>query len=202
MATNMLAATPAEAVNPVAAKMRSLISLARRVALASFFLLRVTSRYASSSDMVSTRSVYSKNIRADLLGDLLVFPEIGRNEQAVRAAPPRFGAGHARMDAELARLVVGGGRHRTAVGPAADDQGFAAQFGAVAHFHGGVEHVHVDVNDLAQRTGRNPCGEISTGSETCQCHARHESHGQAHENSLAKIAFFRYNAVSHCVRFR
>jgi hypothetical protein len=65
-----------------------------------------------------------------------------------------LGAGHARMDAELARFIVGSGHHRTAVRSTANDQGLAEQLRTVAQFDGGVKHVHIDVNDLAQRLVR------------------------------------------------
>ena len=54
---NLLIETPAEAVKPVSLKIRSLISSANREALVIPFLFSVTSKYASSKDKGSTKSV-------------------------------------------------------------------------------------------------------------------------------------------------
>jgi hypothetical protein len=57
-----LGATPAEAVRPVSARIRSFNRRATGVASVSPHALTVTSRYASSSDSGSTSGVTSRKI--------------------------------------------------------------------------------------------------------------------------------------------
>ena len=60
LATNLLIEIPADEVKPVFSKISSRISLAVFEAEKIPFLFSVTSKYASSSDKVSTKSVYEK----------------------------------------------------------------------------------------------------------------------------------------------
>src|SRR5436309_13841243 len=61
-ARNLFGATPADAVNPVSARIRSLSRRATGVASGSPHAFSVTSRYASSSDSGSTSGVTSRKI--------------------------------------------------------------------------------------------------------------------------------------------
>lgn len=83
-----------------------------------------------------------------LLGDLAVEGELRRYEYGLGAAAAGGGGGHGRVQAEAAGFV-GGGADDGARSFPGDDEGLAAQFGAFAQFYGGVEGVHVDVDDFA-----------------------------------------------------
>src|SRR5258705_13515744 len=61
-ARNLFGATPADAVSPVSARMRSFNRFATAVPSASPHAFSVTSRYASSSDSGSTSGVTSRKI--------------------------------------------------------------------------------------------------------------------------------------------
>jgi len=62
--------------------------------------------------------------------------------------PQRLCRRHGAVDSELAGLVRGGADHAPRLGVACDDDGFASQLGSIALLHGGIEGVHVHVNDL------------------------------------------------------
>ena len=74
--------------------------------------------------------------------------EADGQKDELRASFPRLKAGHGGVDAELARLVIAGGDD-AAPAAAADRDGLPGQFGPLAHFHGGVEAVHVEMDDFA-----------------------------------------------------
>ena len=63
------------------------------------------------------------------------------------AEPVGGDGGHGTVDAELAGHVVGRRHHAAAFGRAAHDHRLADQFGPVPLLDGGVEGVHVDVQD-------------------------------------------------------
>ena len=89
-------------------------------------------------------------MRADLCRLGAVEVEAGGEEDELGAALARLEAGHGGVDAEFARLVVAGGDD-AAPRAAADGDGLAGEFGTLAHLHGGVEAVHVEMDDLAHR---------------------------------------------------
>ena len=88
----------------------------------------------------------------DLEDRLRLFAVAGKlrlDEDRVRAAPERLGRRHCRAHAKAPHLVIGGGHHAPAVGVAADDHRLAAQRRIVAHVDGGIETIHVTVQDAA-----------------------------------------------------
>ena len=85
---------------------------------------------------------------ADLARDGAVAGEVGRDEDGVWAEALGADGGHGGADAEGSGFI-GGGADDGAVAAPGDDDGFAAEGGIVALLDGGVEGVHVDVNDLA-----------------------------------------------------
>ena len=87
---------------------------------------------------------------ADGAGDGFVAGEVGWDEDGVGAEALGGNGGHGGADAELACLV-GGGADDGALALPGDDDGTAAEVGGVALLDGGVEGVHVDVDDLARR---------------------------------------------------
>ena len=82
----------------------------------------------------------------DLLGLRAVGLEVGRQEDRLRAQPPRADGRHRRVHAEAPRLVAGGGHHgpRPAAG---DDDRLAAQLGPALQLDARVERVAVEVRD-------------------------------------------------------
>ncbi len=100
--------------------------------------------------LVEPDDLHALDVRAheihDLPGGLAVGGEVRRQEDRVRAQPPRARGGHRRADAEAARLVAGGGDDRAR--PAArDDHRPAAQLGMAAQLDRDVERVGVQVRD-------------------------------------------------------
>jgi hypothetical protein len=87
---------------------------------------------------------------ADGAGDGLIAGEVRRDEDGLRAEAFGGDGGHGRADAVLAGLV-GCGTDDGALALPSDDDGTAAEVGRVALLDGGVEGVHVDVDDLARR---------------------------------------------------
>ncbi len=61
-ARNLFGATPADAVSESSSRIEARIALAVAVAVGRFVFVSVTSRYASSSDSGSTRSVWRSRI--------------------------------------------------------------------------------------------------------------------------------------------
>ncbi len=87
----------------------------------------------------------------DLAGDArdgAVTGEVGRDEDCLRAETLGGDGGHGGANAEDAGFI-GCGADDGAVAAPGDDDRFAAQLWVVPLFDGGVEGVHVDVNDLA-----------------------------------------------------
>ena len=68
-------------------------------------------------------------------------------EDGMRAQARRGAQGHRRMDAEFARFVAGSGDNTALIGPAANDNGLAAEVGALEEFHGNEEGVHIHMED-------------------------------------------------------
>ncbi len=90
-------------------------------------------------------------ICADLMGYLLIDFEARLHKDEVRASALGGDRRQGRADAEAARLVARS-RHHAPRARAADRNGLAAQVFIVALLDGGVERVHIDVNDLARRS--------------------------------------------------
>ena len=99
------------------------------------------------------------------VGHRLVLGEVGPDDDQVRAQPHGPRHRNRRPDAELARLVAGGGDHAAAFGPAAHGDGPAAQLRAIALLDRRVERVHVEVQD-APRWRPWAAGSVSGGAET------------------------------------
>ena len=85
----------------------------------------------------------------DLLRLLPVAPEVGRDEEHLRAEPLGAGGGHRRVDTEAPRLVARRRHHPAPLRLAADHHRPAGERGVVPHVDGGVEAVHVAVEDPA-----------------------------------------------------
>ena len=68
-------------------------------------------------------------------------------EDGMGAEAARGAQGHGGMYAELASFVAGGGDDAALVGAATDNNGLAAEVGAVEEFDGDEECIHVDVSD-------------------------------------------------------
>ncbi len=88
--------------------------------------------------------------RHHLARGLAVVGEVGREEHALRAQPPRPRGRHGRADAEPPRLVGGRGHDRARSG-AGDDHRPAPELGPAAQLDRDVERVHVEVRDAAVR---------------------------------------------------
>jgi predicted DNA-binding transcriptional regulator YafY len=81
-------------------------------------------------------------------------------EDGVRAAAESLRAAHRRVDAEAARLVVGGRHHTATPGIAADDEGTIDQLGMLELLDGGEKRVQVQVGD-DERHGAGRIGTLS-----------------------------------------
>ena len=86
--------------------------------------------------------------RPDLPRDRPIDVEPRLHEDQVGTLPLRADGGHRGADAESPRLIARGG-HDAPLARAADRHRLAAKIGIVALLDGGVEGVHVDVDDLA-----------------------------------------------------
>ena len=86
--------------------------------------------------------------RHHLARRLAVVGEVGRQPVGVRAQPPRPRRRHRRADAELPRLVRGGGDHRARPG-AGHDHRLADQLRVPQKLDRHVERVHVEMGDRA-----------------------------------------------------
>ena len=89
----------------------------------------------------------------DLVADLAVAGEAGRDDLGLGAEADGASHRHGRAAAEGAGLVGGGGDDAAAFGGAADEDGSTAQLGAVVLLDGGVEGVHVGVDNVPQGGG-------------------------------------------------
>ena len=83
----------------------------------------------------------------DAVAPLGIFGVMAIEVDGVRAEAAGGAQRHGGVDAEFARFVAGGGDYATLIGLAADDDGFAAELGALEQFDGDEEGVHVDVED-------------------------------------------------------
>jgi hypothetical protein len=72
------------------------------------------------------------------------------------------------MDPEFAGFVAGGGNDAALVGAAADDNGLAAEVGALEEFDGDEEGVHVHVEDGGLRRVFGGVGGVVFGAEASQ----------------------------------
>ena len=97
------------------------------------------------------RGVAGEDI-ADLARDRAVGVEARLDEDKFGAAAARGHGRHGRAHAEFPRLVAGGGDDAAFAG-AADGDRLAAQVRIVALLDGRIERIHVDMDDLARRTG-------------------------------------------------
>ncbi len=91
--------------------------------------------------------VFGKDL-ADLLGDRAVDVEAWLDEDEVRAASLGCDRGQGRADAKGSRLIACR-CHDTTGCRSTDGNRLTAELGIVALFHGGIESVHVYVDDLA-----------------------------------------------------
>src|SRR5256885_7502131 len=72
-------------------------------------------------------------------------------EDGMRTKLPGGAERHGGMNSVFARFVTGGGDDAALVGTSADDNGFAAQIGAVEKLDGDEEGVHVHVENIRDR---------------------------------------------------
>ena len=84
------------------------------------------------------------------------------------AEAARGAQGHGGMNAELASFVAGGGDDAALVGAAADNNGLAAEVGALEEFDGDEEGVHVHVEDGGDRRRFGAVGGVVFGAEASQ----------------------------------
>ena len=157
MATNLQGATPAEAVADLGLD-RASHAVAERDS--EFVAGDVQIRLVEGEGLDQVRVLVED--LPDLPGDLPVSAE-------VRGCPDRLGAQpqcrshrHGRAHPEGTGLVRGRGDHASPFGIAADYDGPSPEARVVPLLHGGVERVHVDVNDLAAAAHRpGPSGRQS-----------------------------------------
>ena len=83
----------------------------------------------------------------ELLGHGPVFVEIGMHEDAVGALPVGILDAHAGADAVFPRLIAAGGHYAPLRGKRPDDEGLALKGRVVPRLHGGVERIHIHVDD-------------------------------------------------------
>lgn len=83
---------------------------------------------------------------ADAAAFLFVDVEAYGNDNEVGAALHGLEGGHGGAYAELAGLVVAGGKHAASGTVTTDGNRLVTEIGTVADFNGCVEAVHVDVN--------------------------------------------------------
>src|SRR5882762_8188181 len=86
----------------------------------------------------------------------------------VWAKAPSGAQGHGRMHAELARFVARCVYHAALIRSAADDNGFATQFGPLEQFDGYKERVHVDMQDRSDAGQRLLIDGAVDSAESCQ----------------------------------
>ena len=109
----------------------------------------VTSRKASSIETGSTRSVKRAKSSSSLLLHRYVGGHVDGQEDGLRAEALRLRHRHRRAHPAGTGLVGGRAHHAAALGPAADDDRAAAQFGSAGLLHRGEEGVHVDEQEGA-----------------------------------------------------
>ena len=156
LATNLQLATPTEQVRPCWSRMLARISSAISVGRPSRRMAPETSRNASSSDSGSTSGVTRPEDRHDLGGHGGVDPVAGRDEDRLRAQPPRPGHRHRRTDPE--RRGPRRSRKHHPAAAAADDHRLPGEFGLVTDLDAGVEGVHVDVEDVTAGVAASHAG--------------------------------------------
>lgn len=108
LARNLFGATPAESVSCSSSRICSWIVRATSVAVSRPVLLWVTSRYASSSDRDSTRSVSMEDSPPHLLRDGPIAGKVGRNKNSLGAQALGTKGGHRRSYVELPRFIGSG----------------------------------------------------------------------------------------------
>jgi hypothetical protein len=89
-------------------------------------------------------------------------------EDGVGAEASRGAQRHGGVDTEFAGFVAGGGDDAALVGASADDNGLAAEVGALEEFDGNEESVHVDVEDGGVGGSFRRIGGVVLGSEACE----------------------------------
>ena len=85
-----------------------------------------------------------------------VLVEVRVHIDACRAQAEGFPDVHGGTDAVFAGLVAAGGHHAPLVGEGPDDQRLSAQGRVVPRLHGGVERVHIHMDDDPVRVPRLP----------------------------------------------
>ena len=85
---------------------------------------------------------------ADAAGDVAIAGEVGRDEDSIGTETFCLDRWHSRADAEFAGFVRGGADNGALAAPG-DNNGLATKLRIIALLDGGVEGVHVDVDDLA-----------------------------------------------------
>ena len=83
----------------------------------------------------------------DAVAPFGIFFVMAIEENRVRAETPGGAKRHGGVNAEFASFVAGGGDYAALIGPAADDDGLAAEFRALEQFDGNKKGVHVHVED-------------------------------------------------------
>ncbi len=86
----------------------------------------------------------------------------------VRAETAGGAQRHGGVDAEFPGFVAGGGDYAALIGLAADDDGLAAELGALEQLDGDEEGVHVDVEDGGGGRGRLVIDGRVDGAEASQ----------------------------------
>jgi hypothetical protein len=104
----------------------------------------------------------------DAIAPFGIFFMMAVEEDGVRAEAAGGAQGHGGVDAEFAGFVAGGGDNAALVWAAADDNGLAAEVGAVEEFDGDEEGVHVDVEDGGDGWSFRGVGGVVFGSEAGQ----------------------------------
>jgi len=102
-----------------------------------------------------------------------IFFVMAVEEDGVRAEAAGGAQRHCGVNTEFAGFVAGGGNDAALIGAASDDNGFAAEIGAVEEFDGDEEGIHVHVEDGGYRRGFGGVGGVMFCAEARQ--VRHGS---------------------------
>ena len=76
-----------------------------------------------------------------------IFLEIRVKKNSVRAKPKSFLAVHRGMYAVLSRFIITGAHHSSLRRFGSDNQSFPGKSGVVPYLHGGIEGIHIHVED-------------------------------------------------------
>jgi len=85
----------------------------------------------------------------NLLGGFPVLAHVGVHIYPIRATAIRFFTAHGRANAELPSLVTARSDHATLAWERTDDEGLSRKIGVVPYFYGGIERIHIYMDDSA-----------------------------------------------------